>query len=292
MKRPNLPPPVALTIAGYDPSSGAGITADLQVFAAHGIYGLSAITALTVQSTLGVATVATVSADLLRTTLKTLHDDLPAEGIKIGMLGGAAAASELVGFLQFQHKVSPPNQFILSVLDPVLLSSSGFGLLAPEGLEILRSELLPMVDWITPNWAELAALTGLAVDSLATAEAAMDQLGALHPRLSIVATGGDQSRPTDLLRRPGGEVVCLEGERVETTSTHGTGCAFSSALLCRLMLGDEPVAAVLGAKRYVTEALRRAPGLGRGRGPLDLLWPLRSPPPPPPFSAKLAEHWT
>ena len=275
MERHAAPPRVALTIAGFDPSSGAVVTADLQVFAAHGIYGVSAITALTVQSTLGVATLASVSADLLRKTLKTLHDDLPAQGVKIGMLGSAAAASEVVFFLQFKDQVISSNSLIPSVLDPVLTSSSGAILLEPEGLEVLLSRLLPAVGWVTPNWAELAVLSGLAVGSVEQAEAAMHQLGKSCVQLSIVATGGDQARPVDLLRLPGGEIVRFEDEHIETTSTHGSGCAFSSALLCRLMLGDGPVAAVQSAKDYVAEALRRAPGLGHGRGPLDLLWPLR-----------------
>jgi len=277
---PGKPPPVALTIAGHDPSSGAGITADLQVFAAHGIYGVSAITALTVQSTLGVLAVEPVAPELFRQTLQTLNADLPAQGIKIGMLGSAAATSEVLTFLHFIDRISPPKPIIPSVLDPVLISSSGATLLEPAGLDVLRSQLLPAVGWVTPNWAELAVVAGLPVASLGEAEAAMHRLGALHPRLTIVATGGDQARPIDLLRLPGlsghgGKITHFEAARVETTSTHGTGCAFSSALLCRLMLGDEPVAAVQAAKDYVIQALLRAPGLGHGRGPLDLLWPLR-----------------
>ncbi len=268
-------PPVALTIAGFDPSSGAGVTADLQVFAAHGIFGVSAITALTVQSTLGVSAVDPVSPHWLRQTLETLDADLPARGIKIGMLGSGEAVSEVVRFLHFKDQVASSNLLIPIVLDTVLMSSSGAPLLEPEGVEALGSQLLPAVGWVTPNWPELAALSELPVGSIAEAEAAMHRLGALHPRLSIVATGGDQGRPIDLLRLPGGEIHSFEGEHIETTSTHGTGCAFSSALLCRLMLGDDPVAAVRAAKKYVTEALRRAPGIGHGRGPLDLLWPLR-----------------
>jgi hydroxymethylpyrimidine/phosphomethylpyrimidine kinase len=264
-----------LTIAGYDPSSGAGMTADLQVFAAHGVYGVSAITALTVQSTVGVAAVEPVAPQWLRQTLDALATDLPAQGIKIGMLGSAATVAEVASFLDVKDQVSSPTSFIPIVLDPVLTSSSGTILLQPGALELLRFELLPVVGWVTPNWAELAALTGLPVDSLATAEAAMHKLGTLHPRLSIVATGGDQARPIDLLRLPDGKITLFEGERVETTSTHGTGCAFSSALLCRLMRGDEPVEAARAAKNYVRVALRQAPRLGHGRGPLHLLWPLR-----------------
>jgi hydroxymethylpyrimidine/phosphomethylpyrimidine kinase len=133
---------------------------------------------------------------------------------------------------------------------------------------------------MTPNWRELGMLTGLPVASLGQVEAAMHHLGKSYPHLTIVATGGDQARPIDQLRLPGGEshngeVYLFAAERVETRATHGTGCAFSSALLCRLLHGDDPITAVRGAKQYVTEALRRAPGIGHGHGPLDLLWPLR-----------------
>ena len=272
-RRNDISPPIALSIAGHDPSSGAGVTADLQTFAAHRVFGVSAITALTVQSTLGVSAVETVSPRFLRQTLDTLEADLPAQGIKIGMLGSAAIAAEVAAFL-----ADKPG--IPTVLDPILRSSSGAALLEPEGLKATLEQLLPMVAWATPNWMELSALTGLPVASLGQAEAAMHHLGRSYPHLTIVATGGDQARPIDQLRLPGGEshngeVYLFAAERVETRATHGTGCAFSSALLCRLLHGDDPITAVRGAKEYVTEALRRAPGIGHGHGPLDLLWPLR-----------------
>jgi hydroxymethylpyrimidine/phosphomethylpyrimidine kinase len=276
-RRSDLIAPVALTIAGHDPSSGAGISADLQVFSAFRLFGISAITALTAQSTLGVAAVEPVLPGFLGQVLSTLDADLPPDGIKIGILGSAAVASEVAAFLQVKHQATNDKTFIPIVLDPVLVSSSGATLLTPEGRDILRRDLLPLVGWITPNWAELAVLTGLpagAIGSLGHAEAAMHQLGALHPKLTIVATGGDQARPIDQLRLPDGSVHRFEGERVDTKSTHGTGCAFSSALLCRLLLGDEPVAAVRAAKEYVADAIRRAPGIGHGNGPLNLLWPL------------------
>jgi hydroxymethylpyrimidine/phosphomethylpyrimidine kinase len=272
-RRNDISPPIALSIAGHDPSSGAGVTADLQTFAAHRVFGVSAITALTVQSTLGVSAVETVSPRFLRQTLDTLEADLPAQGIKIGMLGSAAIAAEVAAFL-----ADKPG--IPTVLDPILRSSSGAALLEPEGLKATLEQLLPMVAWATPNWMELSALTGLPVASLGQAEAAMHHLGKSYPHLTIVATGGDQARPIDQLRLPGGEghngeVYLFAAERVETRATHGTGCAFSSALLCRLLHGDDPITAVRGAKEYVTEALRRAPEIGHGNGPLDLLWPLR-----------------
>ncbi|AEU36760.1 bifunctional hydroxymethylpyrimidine kinase/phosphomethylpyrimidine kinase [Granulicella mallensis] len=274
-----MPPPIALTIAGFDPSNGAGVTADLQVFAAHGLFGVSAITALTIQSTLGVASVEPVSAQLLTQTLDHLTSDLPPQGIKIGMLATREIVSAVDDFLQaFAYKNAAKPQ-IPVVLDSVLVSSSGALLLDKEGVGQLQEKLLGHVSWVTPNWAELAILTGLEVSSLAGAEAALHALGDRYPSLHAVATGGDQGgHPIDLLRTPKGEIHRFAGERVDTTSTHGTGCAFSSALLSRLVLCETPLAALAGAKKYVEGALRYAPGIGHGRGPIDLLWPLRHPP--------------
>lgn len=261
-------PPVILTIAGFDPSSGAGITADLQVFAAHGLYGTACITALTVQSTLGVSAVDSVAAKLIRETLEYLDADLPPAGIKIGMLGSVEAVLAVAGYLR---KVR--GRGIPVVLDPVIRSSSGAALLDEEGLAAMQQELLPLVDWITPNQAELAVLSGAA----GGVEDGLRALARRHPRMHAVATGGDSGGDStvDVLLTPDGGLHRFEGERVATTSTHGTGCAFSSTLLARLVLGDAPVAAVTAAKGYVAEALRQAPGLGGGNGPLNLLWPLR-----------------
>lgn len=283
--RPTKPPegahpaaaalPVALTIAGFDPSSGAGITADLAVFAAHGLFGTAAITALTVQSTRGVAAVQPVDPALLLRTVQHVSADLPAAGVKLGMLASDATVRAVAEFLRLAPSPVPV------VLDPVLRSSSGHPLLDPKALRRLHADLLPLVSWTTPNWAELATLTGLRVRTLEEARDAADALGALHPALHIVVTGGDrdaQAEPVDLLRTPGGAIKTFRARHVETTSTHGTGCAFSSALLSELILGRPPAVAVAHAKAYITQALRSAPGVGHGHGPLDLLWPLRSRP--------------
>jgi hydroxymethylpyrimidine/phosphomethylpyrimidine kinase len=258
-----------LTIAGHDPSSGAGITADLQTFAAHRLLGTSAITALTVQSTLGVAQIHAVPPTLLQHTLQYLCADLPPAGIKIGMLDSAEIVSTVAAFLAVGCEPKIPV-----VLDPILRSSSGASLLTPEALETLHNQLLPSVTWITPNWFELSALTDLPIETLAQAEAATHALALRHPHLHIVATAGDRSEPIDILRLPTGEIHRFVGEHIESTSTHGTGCAFSSALLCLLVLRDTPIEAVRGAKHFVTEAIRRAPNLGHGKGPLNLLWHL------------------
>jgi hydroxymethylpyrimidine/phosphomethylpyrimidine kinase len=270
-----------LSIAGHDPSSGAGITADLQTFAAHRLFGTSAITALTVQSTLGVAEIQPADPAFLRRALDHLAADLPPAGIKIGMLGSAEIAASVAGFLAtpqpVEGKPAAGNQRPSRppiVLDPILRATSGARLLPPEALETLHHQLLPHVTWITPNWSELAALTTQPVETLAQAEAATHVLGEKHPHLHIVATAGDHHQPTDLLRLPSGVIHRFTGEHIDSTSTHGTGCAFSSALLCLLVLRDTPVDAVRGAKHFVTQAIRHAPNLGHGKGPLNLFWHL------------------
>jgi len=264
--------PIALTIAGFDPSSGAGITADLKVFAAHNLYGMACITALTIQSTLGVRRVEPVSAETIRETLACLYDDVTPAGIKIGMLATAEAVSETARFLATagidRHRV---------VLDPVIRSSSGRELLSSEGVARLRSELLAHVGWITPNLDELAVLTEEGPLSRAGVPAAAARLQELaskagNPTLHVVATGGHLDRPDDYLLSPDGNAQWLRGERVETQATHGTGCAFSSALLCELIDGHGAVKATAGAKGYVTEALRAAYPIGRGKGPMNHLF--------------------
>ncbi len=264
------PPPVVLTIAGFDPSSGAGITADLQVFAAFGLFGTACITSLTAQSTRGVQATYSVSS-FIDQTLAELQADVPPVGVKIGMLGDALAVRATCDYLRRWREARPANAPVAVVLDPVLLSSSGAPLLAPDAVQSLRDDLLPLVDWITPNLDELQVLAGAAPHE-GTA-AAFERMHRLAPHLHIVATGGEQTPPDDLLLTPSGGSHRFPGIHVDTTSTHGTGCAFSSALLCRLVLGDAPAEAVAAAKAYVTEALRQAPGVGTGRGPLGLLWP-------------------
>jgi hydroxymethylpyrimidine/phosphomethylpyrimidine kinase len=267
----SLAPPVCLTIAGFDPSSGAGITADLKSFAAYGIYGVAAITALTVQSTQGVRRMEPVRPSIFRETLECLATDLPLAGVKLGMLAGAGLVSEAEHFLRVR-----PELRKRAVLDPVLQSSSGTALLDAEGTALLRDRLLGVVGWVTPNIDELALLAGVEVRRSEQVPAAAEKLakhaaGIGNPGLAIVVTGGHLDRPDDylLLEDKG---VWLRGERIETRSTHGTGCAFSSALLAELVLGRNGVEAVEGAKRYVVDALHAAYPIGNGRGPLHHLF--------------------
>jgi hydroxymethylpyrimidine/phosphomethylpyrimidine kinase len=259
--------PIALTVAGFDPSSGAGITADLKVFAAHGVYGVSAITALTVQSTQGVRRVEATSPDVLTETLDFLGEDLEISGIKIGML---ATAGNVDAVGRFLSAAGISRSYI--VLDPILKSSSGRELLSPEGVVRLKERLLAAVGWLTPNTEELAVLADVPVPDRQAVEEAAEGFVSSYPGLNLVVTGGHLDTPDDYIKLATGKSEWLPGRRIETTSTHGTGCAFSSALLSRLLLGDGPGEAVAKAKAYVAEAMVAARPIGKGRGPLHHLY--------------------
>jgi len=264
--------PTVLTIAGFDPSSGAGVTADLMVFAAHGLFGTSCVTSLTVQSTVGVRSATAVSADVVRATLSCLQSDLPAAGIKIGML---ATAVNVMAVVEFLAALRGEERDVTVVLDPVLRSSSGRELLDADGVGAMRQELLPLVDWVTPNLEEAGVLTGHSVkrrEEMLDAAVALQAMGA---ELNVVVTGGHLNPPDDLVLLAGGESVWLPGEQIVSRSTHGTGCAFSSALLSRIVLGDSGKDAAAMAKQYVAEAIRTARPMGKGLGPVNHLWPLR-----------------
>ena len=253
-------PPVVLSIAGYDPSSGAGITADIKTIAAHKCYGITCITSLTVQSTRGVRNVEPVEGRIILETLNELDSDFEIAAIKIGMLGSAEAARAVVAFLK---RNQPRNV----VLDPVIKSSSGADLVSSEALQILRQRLLGMALVITPNADEAAVLTGLKTTTQEQMEEAAQRLRQAGAH-NVIVTGGHLNPPRDVVRLESHkEAVTLTGEKVSTRSTHGTGCAFSTALACRLALGKNLMEAAKQAKSYVESALKKAPAVGRGVGP-------------------------
>ncbi len=266
-----------LTIAGFDPSSGAGVTADLKTFAAHGLFGTSCITALTVQSTQGVMAAYPVDSSIIEDTLHCLNADLPPAGMKIGMVGTGHNILRISSYCRI-IKVKHRESAIPVVLDPVVRSSSGRELIEADGLAALQEHLLPAVDWITPNLAELAILSGVTVSSREDVPHACRILRQNTERntymspLGIIATGGHLESPDDYMLTPDGEEFWFPGQRVETTFTHGTGCAFSSAFLSRLVLGDTPFAACTAAKAYVLGALQRGIKIGMGTSPINHLW--------------------
>jgi len=271
-----------LTIAGFDPSSGAGVTADLAAIAAHGFFGTAAITALTVQSTLGVRAVHPVAAEVLAETLDTIAADIRPDGIKIGMLATEENVRAVAKFLlPFQREYGGTT--IPVVLDPVLRSSSGAELLSAAGVEAMRRELLHLVTWVTPNLQELTVLAheGAEIETEEQMESAAIWMADEWCDLGVVATGGHLSRPldgaNDFWVEPGGKSGgWLKAEKIVSRATHGTGCAFSTALVCALVDDDWGEHAVERAKKYVEQGIRRAEPIGQGTGPLNLLWPLRT----------------
>jgi hydroxymethylpyrimidine/phosphomethylpyrimidine kinase len=264
-------PPIVLTIAGFDPSSGAGTTADIKTIAAHGCYGVGCVTALTVQSTQGVRRSEPVSGKLIRDTLKELAADFNFAAVRIGMLGSSDGVAAVVDFLK-SSKI--PNV----VLDPVITSSSGEPLLDSKGVEKMRKELLPLATIITPNIDEAGALAGMAVtnvEHMRAAAAALHKLGAKN----VVVTGGHLDKPVDVLS-VGGNVHEFASDRQRSTSTHGTGCAFATALACHLALGRDFDDAVVLSKAYVSSAIARATKIGKGAGPVNHLFRMDDQPRP------------
>ena len=265
-------PSVILSIAGYDPISGAGITADIKTAATQNCYAVTCITALTVQSTQGVLGVQPLDPELVARTLAALADDLEIAAVRVGMLGSREVAAAIANFLGERRL---PNV----VLDPVLRSSSGAILLDGPGQEVLVKRLLPLADVITPNIDEAATLAGAEpVPTDAPWEEALPRLRAMAVKLrelgsrAVVITGGHLQPANDyLLYGTTGSVMeeVFPGVHLESRSTHGTGCAFATAMACQLARGNTLPQAVRAAKEYVRKAIAASYPLGRGRGPIN-----------------------
>jgi hydroxymethylpyrimidine/phosphomethylpyrimidine kinase len=263
-------PKVVLSIAGFDPSSAAGVTADIKTAAAHGCFCLSCPTALTVQSTLGVKIVDPVSAQTVLRILEALAEDFDIAAVRIGMLGSSAVAAAVADFLR---QAALPN----IVLDPILRASSGTALLEDSGLEIVRDQLLPLAKVVTPNLEEAAALTGIRVESPPEQWNAADLLIELGAFAAVV-TGGHLADACDLLvwrDGTGTRSEIFSGTHLDSSNTHGTGCAFATSVACGLANGHSVNISVLEAKSFVRSAIESAPGLGHGHGPMNLLWNLK-----------------
>ncbi len=256
----SIPVRSALTIAGSNSSGGAGIQADLKTFAAFGVYGLSAITAVTAQNTEGVYEMAPVTPELMGAQVEAVAADFVIEATKIGMLATSAHVEIAADFITRLHLKNV-------VLDPVMIASSGRRLLDAPGVDALRDRLLPLAAVVTPNLAEAEALTGMRLQSITDMQRAADRLGELGARAVVITGGHLEGPPIDVVWEAG-TCISLTGDRISTRHTHGTGCTFSAAIAARLALGDALLPAVREAKAYVARAIARAPGLGRGRGPL------------------------
>ncbi|HEU4402030.1 MAG TPA: bifunctional hydroxymethylpyrimidine kinase/phosphomethylpyrimidine kinase [Candidatus Polarisedimenticolia bacterium] len=252
----------ALTIAGSDSGGGAGIQADLKTFGALGVYGTSAITAVTAQNTLAVTRIQEIDPDVVAAQIDAVAQDIGLDAAKTGMLWGPAII-EVVADAVKRHRM--PNL----VVDPVTIAKSGARLLKDEAITLLKTRLLPLAEIVTPNIPEAEALTGVTihdVEGMREAAKRIQDLGVQR----VVIKGGHSKGPyvVDLFY-DGREFQELKAERVDTRSTHGTGCTFSAAIAAYLAHGLTPLDAVARAKEFLTAALRAAPGIGQGFGPLN-----------------------
>ena len=256
----------ALTIAGSDSGGGAGIQADLKVFAALGVYGTSAITAVTAQNTLAVTRIQEIDPDVVTAQIEAVLTDIGADATKTGMLASAPIVEAVATTLA---RLPVPHL----VVDPVMIAKSGAALLRDDAVATLAARLLPLAEVVTPNLPEAARLTGGDGSGQAPDDRALEEqarrIAALGPRI-VVIKGGHATGPESVdLFFDGARFERLRGPRIATRATHGTGCTFSAALAAGLALGRTPFDAAVAARRYLEAALRSAPGLGSGAGPLD-----------------------
>jgi len=256
----NATPPILLSIAGFDPSCGAGTVADLKTFAAHGCYGVAAITALTVQNTQAVEDVQNTPSATLRAQLEVLAKDSEIAAVKIGMLGNRGNAAVVAEFLD-AHK------FAHVVHDPVMKSSTGTELLDSAGVKFIVAEFLKRSSVITPNVPEAEALTGMTIKDIADMEAVARKIVEMGAR-AVIVKGGHMERAVDVLF-DGAQMVQLAGDRPREETLHGTGCTFAAAIAAQLASGRSLVEAATLAKAYVMKAIEKAYPTGKGRTPLD-----------------------
>jgi hydroxymethylpyrimidine/phosphomethylpyrimidine kinase len=255
----------ALTIAGSDSGGGAGIQADLKTFAAHGVFGTTAITAVTAQNTLGVIAWEALSADFVTAQIEAIAGDLPPQAVKIGMLATAAIVEAVAAAVQ-------ALDLPLVVVDPVMIAKGGDRLLEEDAVIALRTELLPRAHLVTPNVPEAEVLAGLPIRTLDDMREAGRRILGLGPR-AVLVKGGHLDGPDSI------DVACTASEtfeisrpRITTRHTHGTGCTLSSAICANLALGHSDREAIERAREYLDGAIRHAPGLGAGHGPLNHFW--------------------
>ena len=255
----------ALTIAGSDPSGGAGIQADLKTFSAHSVYGLSVITAVTAQNTVGVTAFEAIPSELVTSQIETIVSDIRPDSVKTGMLATGAIVEAVAAAVA-------DLEIPLLVVDPVMIAKSGDALMDDEAVAAMKAELLRRAFVVTPNIPEAETLSGLTIRSDSDRREAARRIGALGASAVIIKGGHLGSAEIVDLLYDGHRFLEFRVERVAGRSTHGTGCTFTAALAARLALGDSLDEAVPQAQKYVAGAIRHAPNLGRGHGPMNHFW--------------------
>ena len=253
--------PVALTIAGSDSGGGAGIQADLKTFAAMGVHGTSAITAITAQNTIGVTDILELPARLVQAQITAVVDDLGVQAAKTGMLSSSTVIEAVAESVR-EHSIGA------LVVDPVMVAKGGARLLRDDAVDALRTRILPLALVVTPNLPEAEVLLGRAIRTLDERRRAARDLLGLGARISVVKGGHAEGDVTDVYC-DGNRLVELPGVRVATQNTHGSGCVFSAAIAARLALGDDPLTAVRAAKDFVGRAIAASLELGHGHGPVN-----------------------
>ncbi|MCH7725567.1 MAG: bifunctional hydroxymethylpyrimidine kinase/phosphomethylpyrimidine kinase [Planctomycetes bacterium] len=252
---------VVLTIAGSDPSGGAGLQADLKTFHQHGVYGMSVVTLLTVQNTQSVEAVEVLAAEFVARQLDAVISDIPPQAAKTGALGNAAVVETIAA-----HAADFPFPL---VVDPVMISKHNAALIDDDAVELLKTKLLPNTFLVTPNLPEAARLSELEVKDPASMKDAARAISQLGARNVLIKGGHLDGEPIDVLWADG-EWHQFTSERANTQHTHGTGCVLSAAITARLAKGADIISAVKGAKKFVSQAIQTNPGLGHGCGPLNL----------------------
>jgi hydroxymethylpyrimidine/phosphomethylpyrimidine kinase len=261
-----LKAPIALTVAGSDSGGGAGIQADLKTFAMLGVHGTSAVTAITVQNTLGVSDVLEMPIALIQAQIASIVEDLGIDAAKTGMLSSSAIIDSVAAAVE-RHGLKK------LVVDPVMVAKGGAKLLRDDAVEALREYLLPLAAVVTPNLPEAEVLLGRSIRTLDDRRRAARELVAMGARAAVVKGGHAEHDVTDVFW-DGSRLVELGGERIPTANTHGSGCVFSAAITAGLAKGGDTLEAVVEAKRFVTQAIAASLEIGHGHGPVNPMFGL------------------
>lgn len=255
-----------LTIAGSDSCGGAGIQADLKTFSAHGVYGMSVITAVTAQNTQGVFAVQNISKEMVSKQIQAIFDDIKVDALKIGMV----SKSDTIHVIMEGIKSYGARNV---VLDPVMISKSGFNLLVPEAKEALIMELIPLATIVTPNIHEAIAITGVNIKDIEDMEEVAKLIYNMGPKNVLIKGGHLEDDATDVLY-DGNKITYFKSRRINTKNTHGTGCTLSSAIASNLAIGYDVLNSVSRAKEYITMAIMHSLEIGKGVGPTNHFYEL------------------